>query len=86
VTNPAHQRAAFDGAFGRIYSFLMEPPWLGRAAFAAYWGGDARPFYESMSAIGQLPDGALIVDAPCGAGEAITALSPHHKLRYLAMN
>jgi hypothetical protein len=34
----ARQRAAFDGAFGRVYSFLMQPPWLGRAVFAAYWG------------------------------------------------
>jgi SAM-dependent methyltransferase len=84
--NPAHQRAAFDGAFGRVYSFLMEPPWLGRAAFAAYWGGDAKPFYESMSAIGKLPDGALIVDAPCGAGVAFAALSPQRKLRYLALD
>ena len=83
---PARQRAAFDGAFGRVYSFVMEPPWLGRAAFAAYWGGDISPFYESMSAIGQLPDGALIVDAPCGAGVAFAALSPHHKVRYLALD
>ena len=82
----AHQRATFDGAFGRIYSFVMEPPWLGRAVFAAYWGGDARPFYESMSAIGKLPDGALVVDAPCGAGVAFAGLSPHHKLRYLALD
>ena len=80
------RRASFDGAFGRIYSFVMEPPWLGCAVFAAYWGGDARPFYESMSAIGKLPDGALIVDAPCGAGVAFARLSPHHKLRYLALD
>jgi SAM-dependent methyltransferase len=82
----ARQRATFDGAFGRVYSFLMEPPWLGRAVFAAYWGGDAKPFYESMSSIGKLPDGALVVDAPCGAGVAFAGLSPHHRLRYLALD
>jgi ubiquinone/menaquinone biosynthesis C-methylase UbiE len=39
-----------------------------------------------MSAIGELPDGAFIVDAPCGAGVAFAALSPHQKLRYLALD
>jgi SAM-dependent methyltransferase len=84
--NRTRQPAAFDGVFGRVYSFLMEPPWLGRAVFKAYWGGDARPFYESMSTIGKLPDGARIVDAPCGAGVAFAALSPHRKLDYLALD
>jgi SAM-dependent methyltransferase len=82
----ARNRAGFNGVFGRIYSFLMEPPWLGRVAAAAYWGGDARPFYESMRAIGKLPDGALVVDAPCGAGVAFAGISPHHRLRYLALD
>jgi hypothetical protein len=71
----ARNRASFDGAFGRVYSFLMEPPWLGRVVAAAYCGGDARPFYRSMRAIGALPEEALVVDAPCGAGVAFAALS-----------
>jgi hypothetical protein len=69
----ARNRASFDGAFGRVYSFLME--WLGRVVAAAYWGGDARPFYRSVRAIGTLPEEALVVDAPCGAGVAFAALS-----------
>ena len=52
----------------------------------ALWGGDARPFYESLRGIGQLPEGTFVVDAPCGAGVAFTALSPSQRLRYLALD
>jgi SAM-dependent methyltransferase len=82
----ARNRASFDGAFGRVYSFLMEPPWLGRVIAAVYWGGDARPFYESMRAIGELPEGSVVVDAPCGAGVAFAAHSQRQRLRYLAVD
>ena len=82
----ARNRATFEGAFGLVYSFWMERPWLGRAVGVALWGGDAKPFYESMHAIGALPAGALVVDAPCGAGVAFAALSPSQRLRYLALD
>ena len=52
----------------------------------ALWGGDAKPFYESIRAIGELPEGAVVVDAPCGAGVAFAALSPRQRLRYLALD
>jgi SAM-dependent methyltransferase len=82
----ARNRASFDGAFGQLYSFWMERPWLGRAIGLAMWGGDAKPFYESMQALGGLPDGTVVVDAPCGAGVAFGALSPRQRLRYLALD
>jgi SAM-dependent methyltransferase len=64
----------------------MERPWLGRAVGLAMWGGDAKPFYDSMRAVGELPVGAQVVDAPCGAGVAFAALSPRQRLRYLALD
>jgi len=79
-------RASFDGAFGRLYSYWMEKPWLGRAVGMVMWGGDPKPFYESMRAVGELPPGAVVVDAPCGAGVAFSALSPHQRLRYVALD
>ena len=79
-------RASFDGVFGRLYSFWMERPWLGRAVGLVLWGGDAKPYYESMRAVGELPAGALVVDAPCGAGVAFSALSPRQRVRYLALD
>jgi ubiquinone/menaquinone biosynthesis C-methylase UbiE len=82
----ARNRASFDGAFGGIYSFWMDRPWLGRAVAMVLWGGDARPFYNSLLGLGELPEGTLVVDAPCGAGVAFAALSPSQRLRYLALD
>jgi SAM-dependent methyltransferase len=82
----ARIRANFDGAFGRAYSYWMERPWLARALGLALWGGDAKPYYESMRAIRELPEGTVVVDAPCGAGAAFVALSPRQRLRYLALD
>ncbi len=52
----------------------------------ALWGGDPKPYYDSMHAIGELPEGAVVADAPCGAGAAFVALSPRQRLRYLALD
>ena len=81
----ARIRANFDGAFGRAYSYWMERPWLARLVGLALWGGDPKPYYDSMHAIGELPEGAVVADAPCGAGAAFVALSPRQRLRYLAL-
>ena len=82
----ARNRVSFDGAFGRAYSYWMERPWLGRAVGFALWGGDSKAYYKSMRAIGELPEGAVVADAPCGAGAAFAALSPRQRLRYLALD
>jgi SAM-dependent methyltransferase len=82
----ARNRAMFDGAVGRAYSYMMDRPWLGRAVGMALWGGDSKPFYDSMRAIGQLPAGSVVADAPCGGGVAFAALSPRQSIRYLALD
>jgi SAM-dependent methyltransferase len=79
-------RAVFDGAFGRLYSFYIERERLSRVIAPTVWGGDIRPFYASMRAIAEVPDGGVIVDAPCGAGVAFRALRPEHRVRYIALD
>jgi SAM-dependent methyltransferase len=79
-------RAVFDGAFGRIYGFYIERERLSRVIAATVWGGDIRPFYASMRAVGEVPDGGVIVDAPCGAGVAFRALRPKQRVRYVALD
>lgn len=79
-------RAMFDSAIGGAYSYMMERPWLGRAVGMALWGGDSKPFYDSLQAIGQLPEGAIVADAPCGGGVAFAALSSSQSIRYLALD
>jgi ubiquinone/menaquinone biosynthesis C-methylase UbiE len=82
----ARNRASCDGVFGDIYSYWMDHPWLGRVVAKAFWGGDARPFYESIRGVGELAEGTFVVDAPCGAGVAFAALLPNQRLRYLALD
>jgi SAM-dependent methyltransferase len=78
--------ATFEGAFGRLYSFYIERERLSRMIAATVWGGDIRPFYASMRAIGEVPDGGVIVDAPCGAGVAFRALRPEQRVHYIALD
>jgi SAM-dependent methyltransferase len=79
-------RAGFDGVGGGIYSFYIQRPALSRVVGGLVWGGSTAPFYESLSLVRTLPDGALVVDAPCGAGVAFAALSPRQDVRYLALD
>jgi SAM-dependent methyltransferase len=74
----------YASPFGVAYSTYMERPWLSRLISRIVWGGDIRPYYESMAAIGEVPDGGLIVDCPCGAGAAFRGLDPAARVRYHA--
>jgi SAM-dependent methyltransferase len=69
---------------GGAYDFAVEHEWLARPAGVALWGTDTRMFYESFDAIGELPDGASVLDIPCGGGVALRGLRPGQRLRYVA--
>jgi ubiquinone/menaquinone biosynthesis C-methylase UbiE len=74
----------YDSLFGRVYSAYMPRPLLGRPIAWILWGGDSKRYYESMAAIGEVPEGGTIVDCPCGAGPALRELDPGAKVRYVA--
>jgi SAM-dependent methyltransferase len=74
----------YASPFGVAYSAYMERPWLSRLISRTVWGGDSRPYYESMAAIGQVRDGGVIVDCPCGAGAAFRGLDKAAGVHYLA--
>ena len=76
----------FDGPFGTVYSFYIERPRLSRLIARAVWASDIRPYYASFGAIAEVPDGGLVVDAPCGSGVALRGLSPECNVRYLAVD
>jgi SAM-dependent methyltransferase len=79
-------RVLFDGAFGAVYSFYIARERLSRPIAALAWGADIRPFYASMRAIGEVRPGAVIVDAPCGAGVAFRGLTRGQRVRYIALD
>jgi SAM-dependent methyltransferase len=74
------------GPFGAFYDFYIERPWLARAIGHAVWGVELSPLYASMDAIGRLPDGATVLDVPCGGGVALRALRPGQRVRYVAVD
>jgi SAM-dependent methyltransferase len=76
----------FEGPFGAVYSFYMGRPWLSRIVAKVVWRSDIEPFFASMRAIKEVPDGGTIVDAPCGAGVAFRALAPDREVRYRAFD
>jgi ubiquinone/menaquinone biosynthesis C-methylase UbiE len=76
----------YDSPFGAIYSAYMERPRLGRLVGGALWGGDSGRYYESMGALGDIDDGATVIDCPCGAGPAPRALPVDASVRYVAVD
>lgn len=74
----------YASPFGAAYSAYMERPRLSRLISRVVWGGDSKPYYESMGAVAEVADGGTIVDCPCGAGPALRALRPDAEVRYVA--
>lgn len=73
---PVSRDDFYSSVFGVTYSTYMERPWLSRRVSRLVWGGDIRPYYESMAAIAELADDGTVVDCPCGAGPALRAVRP----------
>lgn len=67
-------RDFYASAFGVAYSTYMERPWLSSRISRLVWGGDTRPYYESMGAVAELPADSTVIDCPCGAGPALRAV------------
>lgn len=76
----------YASPFGAAYSAYMERPRLSRMISRVVWGGDSKPYYESMGAVAEAADGGTIVDCPCGAGPALRALRPDAEVRYVAVD
>jgi SAM-dependent methyltransferase len=76
-------RDFYASPFGIAYSAYMERPRIGRAVAKVVWAGDTGPYYESMGAVAEVPEGGTIVDCPCGAGPALRALRPSQAVRYV---
>ncbi|HEX6228599.1 MAG TPA: methyltransferase domain-containing protein [Solirubrobacterales bacterium] len=72
--------------FGILYSAYMERPRLSRLIARTVWGGDSAPYYESMKALAEVPDGGTIVDCPCGAGPVFRALPAGGSVRYVGVD
>jgi SAM-dependent methyltransferase len=74
------------GPFGAVYDYYIERPRLARLVLGLMWGVDPRPFYRSVAAVGEVPDGATILDVPCGGGVALRGLRPDQRVSWIGVD
>jgi SAM-dependent methyltransferase len=76
----------YAGFVGRFYRFYIERPWLGRIVGRVIWDSDFAPMYRSLAQLRDLPEGAVVLDAPCGAGLVLRWLPPARTARYVGVD
>lgn len=67
-----------------VYDFFVERESLSRPIGQLLFGTDTRLLYDRMHAVDEVPVDGSVLDIPCGGGVALRALSPAHRLRYVA--
>jgi SAM-dependent methyltransferase len=79
-------RNVCSGPFGAVYDYYIERPRLARLVLGLMWGVDPRPFYESLSMVSELADGATILDVPCGGGVALRSVRVGQRVRWIGVD
>ncbi len=78
------RRTVIDRISVAAYDFAVEREWLARPFLITLWCTDTRLLFDSIRIIGDLPDGAAVLDVPCGGGVALRGLRPDQRVRYVA--
>jgi SAM-dependent methyltransferase len=73
-----------DPPWAPIYAAGVASEPVALVAGALFWGTDIRRLYRATRVIGEQPDGAAILDVPCGGGVALRGLRPGQRVRYVA--
>ncbi len=73
-----------DPLWAKVYPLLVEHPTLGAPLWRLGFGSDITRLYDAVRAIGELPDGARVLDVPVGGGVAMRGLRPDARLDYVA--
>ena len=73
-----------DPPWAAIYSSGVGNEPLARVVGRVFWGTDVGLLYRAASVIGEQPDGAAVLDVPCGGGVALRGLRREQRVRYVA--
>ena len=73
-----------DHPWGAFYDFVIEHEQVARVGWWVAMGSDVRLLHAAAEEIGRLPDGATVLDVPCGGGVALRGLRAGQRVRYLA--
>ena|ERR1700722_9012613 len=74
------------GPFGAVYDYYIERPRLARLVLGLMWGVDPRPFYRSLKTVGEMPQGSMILDVPCGGGIGLRGLHPGQRASWIGVD
>ncbi len=73
-----------DPLWAKFYPLMVEHPALGGPLWRLGLGSDISRLYAAAREIGELPDGARVLDVPVGGGVALRGLRPGSHLHYVA--
>ena len=73
-----------DPPWAAIYARGVAAEPVALVAGRLFWGTDVRLLYPATAVIGEQPDGAAILDIPCGGGIALRGLRRGQQVRYVA--
>lgn len=73
-----------DPLWGSAYDWMVEHPTIGGAIWAVGAQTNLAKLYATARVIGEQPDGARVLDVPCGGGVALRALKPDQQVEYVA--
>lgn len=68
----------------RIYDISIKHEGMFRLLSRLVWHADIKPFYTGFQELGEMPEGASVLDVPCGGGIAFRGLTPDTPIRYVA--
>ena len=74
------------GPLGGMYDYYIQRPRLARLVLGLMWGVHSRPFYRSLEIVGEMPEGATILDVPCGGGTALRGLRPGQRASWIGVD
>jgi ubiquinone/menaquinone biosynthesis C-methylase UbiE len=80
------QSPAFARTVGASYDWAMEQQSVARRFARLVMGADVDRVYRAMGVIAEMPDGAAILDVPCGGGIAMLQLRPNQRVRYAGVD
>ncbi len=75
-----------DPLWGSVYDWTVEHPRVGGALWALGVQSDLRLLYAAAGEIGRQPEGARVLDVPCGGGVAVRSLHPDQGVDYVAVD
>ncbi|GAA2009633.1 class I SAM-dependent methyltransferase [Nocardioides kribbensis] len=75
-----------DPLWGAFYDWTVEHPGVGGPLWRLGLGTDQQLLFTAAEEVGHLPDGARVLDVPCGGGVALRSLRADQQVEVVAVD